>query len=99
MGLFRKIRRLYLLGIVAVLLLVAALLRWRFSQRVEPDPQNATYAQLAAAVERDPGNPRLFYYLGLRLCDLGKIPPARAALTRAAELDPDSKDICLARIH
>src|SRR5262249_32666445 len=88
-----------LLCILAVALMAAAVIVRRTASSTVVNPGHATYAQLAAAVEADPGNPRAFYYLGVRLCDLGKLPPARAALDRAATLDPDSAEICLARLR
>ena len=64
--------------------------------RAERALQKATYSQLAEAIKKDPGNPRVLYYFGLRNRDLGRIGPARAALAHAAELDPDSEEIALA---
>ncbi len=93
----RKNRLLPLLLIAALPLIAGAIYLRTAPERAEHALQKATYNQLVEAVKNDPGNPRVFYYFGLRNRDLGRLGPARAALAHAAELDPDSEDIALAR--
>jgi tetratricopeptide (TPR) repeat protein len=93
----RKNRLLPILLITAAPLIAGAVYLRTAPARAERTLQQSTYNQLVEAVKRDPGNPRVFYYFGLRNRDLGRLGPAHAALSRASELDPDSEDIALAR--
>jgi tetratricopeptide (TPR) repeat protein len=64
--------------------------------REERALQRASLAELVAAAKREPNNPQVFYYQGLRCRDLGQDGPAYDAFSHAATLDGDSEDIWLA---
>jgi tetratricopeptide (TPR) repeat protein len=78
------------------LLIGAAGFLWTAPLRAEYTLKNASFNELRAASRREPNNPRVFYYLGVRLRDLGQLGPARAAFARAATLDADSEETWLA---
>ncbi|MCW3097229.1 MAG: hypothetical protein JWL77_2847 [Chthonomonadaceae bacterium] len=78
------------------LLIGAAVFFWTAPMRAERALKNASFDELRAASRRDPDNPRVFYYLGIRLRDLGQLGPADAAFARAATLDAASEEIWLA---
>jgi|GEM_PF-2776299 tetratricopeptide (TPR) repeat protein len=79
------------LGLVAL-----AVFLWTAPQRQEKRLSSATFPELLEISKREKENPRVFYYLGLRLHQLGHDGPARAALERAATLDTEDEDIWLA---
>src|SRR5690349_257329 len=83
----RLLRRIELIAL-PILLCIATWL-WSAPWRAERTLSNASLNALLTASQRDPNNPRVFYYLGLRLRDLGHLGPARAAFARAGTLDPD----------
>jgi tetratricopeptide (TPR) repeat protein len=90
-------RRRLQLEILALIVLagVAAALLLR-PLREERALQHASLAELNAAAKREPNNPQVCYYQGLRCRDLGQDGPAYAAFARAASLDGDSEEIWLA---
>src|SRR5262249_12871272 len=79
-----------------LLLSVVAVYLWTAPMRAERTLRNASFNELRAASRRDPDNPRVVYYLGMRLRDLGQPGPADAAFARAAMLDTESEEIWLA---
>ncbi|GAB4470065.1 MAG: hypothetical protein OHK0029_42840 [Armatimonadaceae bacterium] len=82
-------------GLLFALVGVAVFL-WTAPMREEKVLSEATFPELLARSKADTENPRVFYYLGLRLHQLGHDGPARAALERAATLDTENEDIWLA---
>ena len=78
------------------LLIGAAVFFWTAPMRAERALKHASFDELRAASRRDPDNPRVFYYLGIRLRDLGQLGPANAAFARAATLDTSSEETWLA---
>lgn len=67
----------------------------RVPYRREHNLDTATLERLKTLIISDPANAQAFYFLALRLRDAGKIAPARVAVARAAELDPESEAIAL----
>ena len=51
----------------------------------------------SAAVHRAPENPRVHFWLGVTLDNLGRLPEALAALDSACRLDPENVDILYQR--
>jgi tetratricopeptide (TPR) repeat protein len=88
--------RLPLLLLLLLLLLPVGFYVWTAPAREERALRNAPFDQLLAASKRDPDNPRVFYYMGLRLRQFGQTAPARAAFERAASLDRDDEEAWLA---
>ena len=89
---FGLLLALILLAGVAVFLWTAPLLqerRW----------QAASLEQLRAAARQEPGNARVFYYLGLHWQGLGQAEAAQAAYARAVTLDPDGMAATLRALH
>ena len=85
-----------LLSALVVLLGIALYLRTA-PQRRENALRTATVKELEANAKADATDARAFYYLGLRYRDLGRIGPAHAALAHAAQLNPDAREVILAR--
>jgi tetratricopeptide (TPR) repeat protein len=90
----RAKRRVELAALVLVTAVAGYL--WTAPLRLERALRRASFDALRALSRREPDDPRVFYYLGVRLRDLGHLGPARAAFARAATLDPDSEEIGLA---
>lgn len=85
------------LEIAALALLVpAAVFFWTAPRRQEIALQHATLTALTDELRKQPENPRVAYYLGLRLRDAGRTTEAQAAFKRAAERDIDDEDLWLA---
>jgi tetratricopeptide (TPR) repeat protein len=94
----RRLKRRWSKPLVAVLLLIlAALLIFRDTAplRTEQVLQRASLSELVAASKRDPDNPRVFYYLGLRAQQAGQGAQAMQAFWRAGNLDPDNEKLWL----
>lgn len=83
--------------LLALLLLALSLVLYRVvaSRRAENALRHASLSALQAASERDTGNPRLFYYLGLRAQEAGQGALAMRAFLRAATLAPDDEKLWL----
>lgn len=81
-----------LLAAVAVYLWTAPVLQER---RLQADSLD----QLQALSRREPGNARIFYYLGLHLQGLGQTQAAQDAYTRAVTLDPDGLAATVRDLH
>ncbi len=82
----------------AVLLcLLAGLIFCRafLSLRAESALRTASLSALQAASQREPDNPRVFYYLGLRAQQAGQGALAMRAFWRAATLAPDDETLWL----
>src|SRR5690348_4848551 len=69
----RALQRVELLLLVALIIVAAYL--WTGPWRAERALRGASFDTLLAASKRDPNNPRVFYYLGQRLRDLGHLGP------------------------
>ena len=72
--------------LLAALTAVAAYL-WTAPRRAEEALKRAPEHVLRTRTEQDPGDPRPFYYLGLRLQEAGDREAAHQAFLRAAALD------------
>ena len=83
------------LAVLCLLVGIATYL-WTAPFRAERALQHASLQQILAQAKRQPNNPRVFYYEGLRLRELGQTGPAQAAFARAATLDGDDEDTWLA---
>jgi len=91
-------RRLGPLLALAVLAGVAAYL-WTAPALQERRLQAASLDQLQAASRREPGNARVFYYLGLHQQGLGQTKAAQDAYARAVTLDPDGMSKTIRDLH
>jgi len=61
--------------------------------------QGDSLGQLQALSRREPGNARVFYYLGLHLQGLGQTQAAQDAYARAVTLDPDGLVATVRDLH
>jgi tetratricopeptide (TPR) repeat protein len=82
---------LALLAVVAVAAIVVAVYRATAPLRLDRALRSDSLQELQAASAADPYNPRSFYYLGVRLLQLGQAKPAAQALRRAADLDANDQ--------
>lgn len=93
--LFKKYR--LRIQIAALLVLVpAAIYLWTAPHRREIALQHAALPELQEEFRRQPENPRVAYYLGMRLREAGRIEEAQAAFKTAAAQTIDDEDIWLA---
>lgn len=77
-------------------LLGGAAYLWTAPVREERTLQTATLTQLQSLAAQQPGNPRVFYHLGVRDQQVGDGPAAQAAFGRSAALAPDDERTWLA---
>lgn len=85
---------------LALLLLVGvAAYLWTAPVLQERRWQAASLEQLQAAARREPGNARVFYYLGLHRQGLGQTEAAQEAYARAVTLDPDGMAATIRDLH
>ncbi len=79
-----------------LLLTLAAVWLWSAPWRQERMLQAASFQKLLRLTKTEKNNPRVFYWLGIRLQNLGEPAPAAAAFARSAELDPTNEEAMLA---
>src|SRR4051812_42548800 len=82
---------------VSLLLLAGLLVGYRVivPLRSENALRRASLQELEAASRREPNNPRVFYYLGLRAQQAGQDRQAMDAFWHAANLAPDDQKLWL----
>jgi tetratricopeptide (TPR) repeat protein len=92
----RRGRWIWLASGLAVAAIVAAVAFGLSPAQREGGLKDASLEELQTASTRDPNNPRIEYYLGLRLQEARQDAAAAEAFQRAAQLDPDDDSICVA---
>lgn len=82
--------------IIASVLLAALVsaIYWHFTGS-SSDPTRWSLQDLQSAAQREPNNAAVFYALGRREQESGRIEPANNAFKRAVELEPDHEDATL----